>query len=206
MQIQTQIDRSLYERSVFRREIGYRSTLSLEYRFPQAHARGRAQTPLTEDELLWGPADDGAATAHTQTQTHTNSTRPPAGGALTPTEEALRGTLRARVLCGGAARRRLRRRGRRNRDRERRQKSSSTDKAKSRTRSKAVLVPSVNYPFLVSVNAGAATASPPQLEREWNVTVSPCSDGDSGQRIHTGRDRDGGRTHSGGVRGVLTGD
>ncbi|KAJ6583627.1 hypothetical protein DFH09DRAFT_1360184 [Mycena vulgaris] len=51
--------------------VGRAGSLSPEYGYPHEHAPGRGQTPMTEDELLWGPA----------------STRPP-GGALTPAEEA----------------------------------------------------------------------------------------------------------------------
>ncbi|KAJ7601868.1 hypothetical protein B0H17DRAFT_1238690 [Mycena rosella] len=41
-------------------------------------------------------------------------------------------------------------------------------------------------------------------ERQRNVTVSPKNVASGGQRMHTARARDGGRTRSGGVRGVLT--
>ncbi|KAJ7027134.1 hypothetical protein C8F04DRAFT_1238275 [Mycena alexandri] len=94
-------------------------------------------------------------------------------------------------------------------------KKSASSKSKGKSRSKkAVPVPSVHYPFPVSVEDGAGTAmpaSPPHREREQerqrNVTVSPRAGGGAiGQRMHTARARDGGRTQSGGVRGVLTED
>ncbi|KAJ7633993.1 peptidase family C54-domain-containing protein [Mycena rosella] len=75
---------------------------------------------------------------------------------------------------------------------------------------KAVPVPNVHYPFPVSVEdsatgAGAGVpASPERQERQRNVTVSPKNVASGGQRMHTARARDGGRTQSGGVRGVLT--
>ncbi|KAJ7768174.1 hypothetical protein DFH07DRAFT_769384, partial [Mycena maculata] len=62
------------------------------------HAHGLGQTPMTEDELVWGPAEVAAHGSTTHTGTHVDSasatsgsqgtTRPPAGGALTPVEEA----------------------------------------------------------------------------------------------------------------------
>jgi cysteine protease ATG4 len=61
-------------------------------------------------------------------------------------------------------------------------------KKKSKGKRKAVPVPSVHYPFPVSVE------DVPQ----------PRASG--GQRMHTARARDGGRTQSGGVRGVLMED
>ncbi|KAJ7442939.1 peptidase family C54-domain-containing protein [Mycena galericulata] len=74
---------------------------------------------------------------------------------------------------------------------------------------KAVPVPSVHYPFPVSAEDAAVPA--PQ-ERQRNVTVSPRTAAGAaggqgqGQRMHTARARDGGRTQSGGVRGILTAD
>ncbi|KAJ7189878.1 hypothetical protein GGX14DRAFT_701934 [Mycena pura] len=89
-------------------------------------------------------------------------------------------------------------------------KKPSKGKGKSKSK-KPVPVPSVNYPFPVSSeDAGGAPPSPPQHERQRNVTVSPRPGGGaaagSGQRMHTARARDGGRTQSGGVRGILTED
>ncbi|KAJ7494901.1 peptidase family C54-domain-containing protein [Mycena latifolia] len=81
-------------------------------------------------------------------------------------------------------------------------------KAKSTKGKKAVPVPSVHYPFPVSVEDGAgagAGAAQERQERLRNVTVSPRAAA-AGQRMHTARARDGGRTQSGGVRGVLTED
>ncbi|KAJ7075202.1 peptidase family C54-domain-containing protein [Mycena belliarum] len=97
------------------------------------------------------------------------------------------------------------------RDRERAGKSKAKGSSKTK---KAVPVPSVHYPFPVSVEdgAGAGTGTPQERqERMRNVTVSPragagAAAGQSGQRMHTARARDGGRTQSGGVRGVLTED
>ncbi|KAJ7433638.1 hypothetical protein B0H11DRAFT_757814 [Mycena galericulata] len=87
-------------------------------------------------------------------------------------------------------------------------KKSSGSKGKSKGRGKkAVPVPSVHYPFPVSVeDAASPPAMPAPQERQRNVTVSPRSGGvaASGQRMHTARARDGGRTQSGGVRGILT--
>ncbi|KAJ7171540.1 cysteine protease required for autophagy [Mycena filopes] len=99
-------------------------------------------------------------------------------------------------------------------------KKSSSSKTKAKSKKKAVPVPSVHYPFPVSVEDGAGAggampSSPPQRERDGererqrNVTVSPRAGGGAGvtgQRMHTARARDGGRTQSGGVRGVLTED
>ncbi|KAF8147413.1 hypothetical protein K438DRAFT_1780040 [Mycena galopus ATCC 62051] len=55
-----------------------------------------------------------------------------------------------------------------------------------------------------------APASPQQQEwdkeRQRNVTVSPRPVAASGKRMHTARARDGGRTQSGAVHGVLTED
>ncbi|KAJ6473340.1 hypothetical protein C8R47DRAFT_1324442 [Mycena vitilis] len=94
-------------------------------------------------------------------------------------------------------------------------KKGSKGKGKSKSR-KAVPVPSVHYPFPVSVEDGPP--SPPtrerereRAERERMVTVSPsrvaaAAGTGGGQRMHTARARDGGRTQSGGVRGVLTED
>ncbi|KAJ7109010.1 hypothetical protein C8R43DRAFT_183653 [Mycena crocata] len=89
---------------------------------------------------------------------------------------------------------------------------SSSGKSKTKGKKKAVPVPSVHYPFPVSVEDAPGASSPPQLERERqrererNVTVSPRAGGGGGQRMHTARARDGGRTQSGGVRGILTED
>ncbi|KAJ7245089.1 hypothetical protein C8J57DRAFT_1191054 [Mycena rebaudengoi] len=94
---------------------------------------------------------------------------------------------------------------------ERKEKRSKTKKAA------AVPVPSVHYPFPVSAEDGATgggqqqqqRAEERERERQRNVTVSPrpTAQGRSeGQRMHTARARDGGRTQSGGVRGVLTTD
>ncbi|KAF8174976.1 peptidase family C54-domain-containing protein [Mycena galopus ATCC 62051] len=104
-------------------------------------------------------------------------------------------------------------------------KSGSKEKTGSGSgkgkKKKAVPVPSVHYPFPVSAEDGAgASAMTPQRERERererNVTVSPRAAGagagtgananTGGQRMHTARARDGGRTQSGGVRGILTED
>ncbi|KAJ7144641.1 hypothetical protein C8R44DRAFT_846331 [Mycena epipterygia] len=79
---------------------------------------------------------------------------------------------------------------------------------------RAVPVPSVHYPFPVSGEesagpgvGGAAAPQQERQERQRNVTVSPrAGAGGGGQRMHTARARDGGRTQSGGVRGVLTED
>ncbi|KAJ7088922.1 hypothetical protein C8R44DRAFT_818890 [Mycena epipterygia] len=201
-------------------------SLSPEYGCPHEHAPGWGQTPATEYQLLWEPADDGATTARTQ-RTDAHELDAAAGGWRTHT--------RGGALCGGAAhapckrrmplteqgrvctrciwrRRRLRRCGRRDRDRDRGQlgrppPASSietalfTGKTKSKTHSKTA-----HYRFPVSIEDGAApTSSPhPQLERERerqrNVTVSLCSGGGSA------RARDGGWTQSGGVRGLLTED
>ncbi|KAJ6543410.1 hypothetical protein DFH09DRAFT_1367989 [Mycena vulgaris] len=192
--------------------VGRAGSLSPEYGYPHEHAPGRGQTPITEDELLWG--------------TLTSSTRPP-GGALTPAEEAhftcayvaaelhtfhcermrkmpLMGKGASApaaygddddcVDAGGAieieddwvapvAPPRA----------PRVKKSSFTGKAKSKTHSKkAVPVPSVHYRFPASVEDGAALTSPPQpqpereRERQWNLTVSPRSGGGSGQRSRAG--------------------
>ncbi|KAJ7714766.1 peptidase family C54-domain-containing protein [Mycena maculata] len=90
-------------------------------------------------------------------------------------------------------------------------KKSSSSKGKGKSRGKkAVPVPSVHYPFPVSVEDSAPVTPAPQVrERDRNVTVSPRAGGGGGavgQRMHTARARDGGRTQSGGVRGVLTED
>ncbi|KAJ7711319.1 hypothetical protein B0H16DRAFT_1817074 [Mycena metata] len=98
-------------------------------------------------------------------------------------------------------------------------KSASSKSKKGSKGKKAVPVPSVHYPFPVSVEdspearpGSGRSASPPhrergERERERNVTVSPRASGAvTGQRMHTARVRDGGRTQSGGVRGVLTED
>jgi cysteine protease ATG4 len=85
-------------------------------------------------------------------------------------------------------------------------KVSKKGKGKRKT---AVPVPSVHYPFPVSVeDCAGVPASPSQRARERIVTVSPRAGGAGvgGQRMHTARARDGGRTQSGGVRGVLTED
>ncbi|KAJ6527519.1 peptidase family C54-domain-containing protein [Mycena capillaripes] len=100
-------------------------------------------------------------------------------------------------------------------------KKPSKGKGKGKSSRKAVPVPSVHYPFPVSVEDGGnggsgagVPASPPQRERDRErerlVTVSPraagVGAGGGGQRMHTARARDGGRTQSGGVRGILTED
>jgi cysteine protease ATG4 len=83
-------------------------------------------------------------------------------------------------------------------------KVSKKGKGKSK---KAVPVPSVHYPFPVSVEDSAGVpASPPQRERIVMVSPRAGGAGVGGQRMHTARARDGGRTQSGGVRGVLTED
>ncbi|KAJ7608088.1 hypothetical protein DFH06DRAFT_210093 [Mycena polygramma] len=84
--------------------------------------------------------------------------------------------------------------------------------------SPAVPVPSVHYPFPFSVEDGPPSPSPTtrerereRAERERMVTVSPsrvaaAAGTGGGLRMHTARARDGGRTQSGGVSGVLTED
>ncbi|KAJ6542257.1 hypothetical protein B0H10DRAFT_2448185 [Mycena sp. CBHHK59/15] len=93
--------------------------------------------------------------------------------------------------------------------------SSGSKKGKGKAKAKgskkaAVPVPSVHYPFPVSVE-DSPQQERQQGERERNVTVSTRTAtaggaGAQGQRMHTARARDGGRTQSGGVRGVLTDD
>ncbi|KAJ7495787.1 hypothetical protein B0H11DRAFT_2227311 [Mycena galericulata] len=75
--------------------VGRTGSMSPEY------GQGRGHTPMTEDELLWGPADTtphghttltgmhvDAPPANSSAAPTTSSTRPPAGGWLTPAEEA----------------------------------------------------------------------------------------------------------------------
>ncbi|KAJ6491180.1 hypothetical protein C8R45DRAFT_1213193 [Mycena sanguinolenta] len=97
-------------------------------------------------------------------------------------------------------------------DKEKDRSGKSKTKGKSK-KATPVPVPSVHYPFPVSAEDGAGgtgRTSPRERERERerNVTVSPRVAGASagGQRMHTARARDGGRTQSGGVRGILTED
>ncbi|KAJ6491135.1 hypothetical protein C8R45DRAFT_1213185 [Mycena sanguinolenta] len=89
-------------------------------------------------------------------------------------------------------------------------KSKAKGKSKKAT---PVPVPSVHYPFPVSAEDGAGgTGRTSPRERERNVTVSPraaganVAAGAGGQRMHTAQARDGGRTQSGGVHGILTED
>ncbi|KAJ7330308.1 peptidase family C54-domain-containing protein [Mycena albidolilacea] len=99
-------------------------------------------------------------------------------------------------------------------------KSRSKSKGKGSKKAVPVPVPSVHYPFPVSSeDTGGAGAG---AGRERTATVVPrgtgatgatgagagagAGAGGGGQRMHTARARDGGRTQSGGVRGVLTED
>ncbi|KAJ7891763.1 hypothetical protein B0H13DRAFT_2340466 [Mycena leptocephala] len=65
----------------------------------------------------------------------------------------------------------------------------------------------LDWQELVEDGATAPASLPQQerdKERQRNLTVSPRTAGSgSGQRMHTARACDGGRTRSGGVRGVL---
>ncbi|KAK6978243.1 peptidase family C54-domain-containing protein [Favolaschia claudopus] len=110
-------------------------------------------------------------------------------------------------------------------DRER-EKDKDRTKTKSKSKNKSsgsgsskktqpVPVPSVHYPFPVSSGEASGPPSPRERERERErmITVSPRATGAAatgagagGQRMHTARARDGGRTQSGGVRGILTED
>ncbi|KAJ6522191.1 hypothetical protein DFH09DRAFT_1251014 [Mycena vulgaris] len=88
-----------------------------------------------------------------------------------------------------------------------RERGKSAGKSKGKKKAVPVPVPSVHYPFPVSVeDAAPVPIVATQQERQRNVTVSPRTGGGGGQRMHTARARDGGRTQSGGVRGVLTED
>ncbi|KAJ7891666.1 peptidase family C54-domain-containing protein [Mycena olivaceomarginata] len=98
-------------------------------------------------------------------------------------------------------------------------KSKSKSKAKGSKKAVPVPVPSVHYPFPVSSEDTGGAGS--GAGRERTATVVPrgtgatgagagastgAGAGGGGQRMHTARARDGGRTQSGGVRGVLTED
>ncbi|KAJ7266019.1 hypothetical protein C8J57DRAFT_1718089 [Mycena rebaudengoi] len=93
-----------------------------------------------------------------------------------------------------------------------------TENGSKTKKAAAVPVPSVHYLFPLSAEDGATgrgqqqqqqCAEERERERRRNVTVSPhrtAQGHGEGQRMQTARMRDGGRTQSGGVRGVLTTD
>jgi cysteine protease ATG4 len=87
-------------------------------------------------------------------------------------------------------------------------KSSSSSKLKAKSKKEQpVPVPGVviqeHYPFPVSPADEGVSSSSPEPGRSRQVSATRVTRQQAGYRMHTARARDGGRTQSGGVKGVL---